>query len=675
MYQMCEYDKYDYTCLSKISTLTRSGRNKQIVNNAFIMFDTETSKKADPSTNDNHVVAFTISIRSKHENIVTLYGHNPVECVDCLERIHHAMNGDTTIFYAHNMPYDYVFLRLFLFEKFGRPVKMLNIKSHYPINIVFSNGIILKDSLVLAQRSLDKWAKDLDVEHKKSVGLWNYDKIRTQHEVFTPEELEYIEHDTLAGVECLDLMSAQLHHYVYAMPYTATGIPREEARNIGKQNRAHTIFERISPSYDIYLILEKVFHGGYTHANRYMINDIVEGLILCLDFTSSYPFVMLTEKYPMGQFRPYKECDIDTIIRNSDKYAFMCKLILIDVEVKDNSVVMPILQASKCTQSINAIVDNGRILQASYVEIYIDEQRAKLIKEQYRWRKHICIDTYYSSKRYLPRWFTDYVYKLFCDKCTLKGADPINYQISKAKLNSCYGMCVQKAIQSEIVEDYDTGEYTVKDNYNAENYDKYVKNINKFLPYQWGCWVTSYAEYNVHRLGSMCDTWIYSDTDSVYGQGWDHRKVLAYNKECEDKLKDRGYDPVVYKGKKYVLGSATVDGIYSEYTTLGAKRYACREAISKELHITVAGVPKKGVATLKNDINNFKKGIIFTGTVSGKKKHEYRYVDKIYTDKDGNITGDSIDLTPCDYLLDDIKLEDFFSLFSEEIVINAYVDQ
>ena len=680
MYQMVEWDQYDYTGLASISTLIRTGkRQKTNFTNAFIMFDTETSKSRDDNIlNDNHVVAFTISIRSEHKNIVTLYGHRPDECIECISKILDNVQGDKTIFYAHNMPYDYQFLRLFLFESFGKPIKQLNIKPHYPINIEFQNGLILKDSLVLAQRGLEKWANDLDVKHKKASGKWDYNKYRTQHETFTADELEYIEHDTLAGVECLDTLSIMLHHYVYSMPYTATGIPREEARNIGKQNRAHDIFERISPDFDVYLMQEACFHGGYCHPNRYLItrdeDDIIRGLILCLDFTSSYPFVMLTEKYPMGKFKPFRDSNIYELVENSDRYAFMCKLILIDVEIKDNSIVMPVLQASKCTQSINAIIDNGRILQARYVEIDCTEQTMKIIIDQYRWKKHLCMNVYYSTKRNLPRWFTDYVYKLFGDKCTLKHSDPINYQIAKAKLNSSFGMCVQRAIPNEIEEDYDTGVYHITNKKNPDEYQKYLKNINKFLPYQWGLYITEYAMTNLYKLGAMCDTWIYSDTDSVYGQGWDWRKVRAYNKECEQKLLDRGYKPVIYKNEKFVLGSATVDGIYSEYAVVGAKRYACRSAIDDELHITVAGVPKKGVASLNNDIRNFRKGLIFSGEISGKLQHEYIYNERIYTDQDGNLLGDSINLTPCDYLLDDIEELDFESLFSEEITINAFKD-
>ena len=676
MYEFSFWDKYDYTRLSSIKTLTRKSRVKEIYNNAVIMLDTETSKKREKDNNDNHIVAFTISIRANDENICTLWGRNPVECIDCIDKIRSGMPGDHTIIYVHNLAYDYTFLRKFLFDRYGYPVKMLNTNPHYPIRIEFSNGLVLRDSLILAQKSLERWAEDMDVEHKKAVGFWDYDKYRSQHEDYTPEELTYIEHDTLAGVECIDKLSKQLHHYIYAMPYTATGIVREVTYKEGNKNRAHNLFERISPDYSTYKLLELCFHGGYTHANRFIINEIIRGFIECYDFTSSYPFCMLAYKYPMGKFTPFRDASIDELIQHSDKYAFITKLILINVEVKDNSIVMPILQASKVVNSVNMIVDNGRILQASYLEIYVSELTLQIIRAQYRFKNHICADIYYSTKRYLPRWFTDIVYKLFYDKSTLKGKDPLNYQISKGKLNSCYGMCVQKAIQNEIVENYDTGEYSTYIKDGAGEYDKYLHNRKKVLPYMWGCWVTEYAQYNlIMKLGPCAGTWLYSDTDSVYGVNFDRKKIQAYNDECIRLLTERGYPPIKVEGKTYALGVATLDGEYTEFTTVGAKRYACRSVKDNKLKITVAGVPPKtGVNCLKDDINNFKKGLIFPGTVTGKKQHEYRYVDKIYTDKDGNITGDSINLTPCDYLLDDITVDDWLSFFEEGITINAYRD-
>ena len=68
----------------------------------------------------------------------------------------------------------------------------------------FDCGIEIRDSLMLAQKKLEKWAQDLQVEHQKATGKWNYNKFRNQDCSFNKNELEYIEHDTLAAVECLE---------------------------------------------------------------------------------------------------------------------------------------------------------------------------------------------------------------------------------------------------------------------------------------------------------------------------------------------------------------------------------------------------------------------------------------------------------------------------------------
>lgn len=678
MYQYCVWNKYNYKNLTVINTIKRvSKKNITTYNNAVIMLDTETSKKTNEDGKPNHVVAFTISIRDiKHQqNLCTLYGHDPEECMQCIELLLASMQGEKTMIYVHNLAYDYVFLRKFLFVHFGTPDKVLNTKSHYPIVIEFENGLIFRDSLILAQKSLDRWSTDLDVEHKKANGKWKYDRLRSQNEHFTADELEYIEHDTLAGVECIDTLRKQLKHRLYAMPYTATGIVREEAKKIGKQHHAHDLFNKMSPEYDVYLLLEQCFHGGYTHANRYVIAETITDMVTCYDFKSSYPYVMLTEKYPMREFKRYKpKCSIDELIKNSDKYAFITKLIMIKPRLRNNDYVMPVLQQSKCTKTINAVFDNGRVLCAEYVEIYVTDVSLKLICEQYTWQDHVCIDNYYSKKDYLPRWFTDYIFKLFTDKCVLDGVDPLEYALSKAKLNSCYGMCVQKAIQDDITEDYYNNEYTITSNYNEENYQQYLDNKNKFLPFQWGVWVTEYAMQNLHYLGTLCDQWLYSDTDSVFGIGWNDKKIADYNAECLKKLQANGYGSVTVNNKTFTLGVAELDKQCSEFRTLGAKRYCYRSLKDNELHITVAGVPKKGVECLHNNIDNFQTGMIFDGKTTGKKQHTYIYVDDIYVDDDGNLTGDSIDLSACDYLLDQVYTKDWLTIFNEEIEVQTYDD-
>lgn len=680
-YQMVFYDKYMYSRLSHITYIKRAGngKDKETYNDVIIMADTETSKKQ--GTEENIVVAFTISIRAYNRNLVTLYGNKPSQFIDCLQRILKAMKGQKTIIYWHNLSYDWVFVRRFMIKAFGEPIKLLATKPHYPIYIEWDN-VIFKDSLILAQRKLEIWANDLSVEHRKAVGKWDYDLFRNQDHVFSPDELKYIECDTLAGVECIQATMDTLHKHIYSMPYTATGIPREEVREIGKKYNAHTYFKKIALSFELQQIAEKVYHGGFTHCNRHYVGKIIRELVKCYDFASSYPYQLCTMKAPCEKFYKVDDCGMADIIVSADEYAYMFKLILLKPKLKSDKIPMPILQSSKA-KSINAVIDNGRILCAGYVEIYLNEIDLQLIAESYDYDLAICTDVWCARKDYLPRWFTDYVFKKFAEKTEIKpykATQPVEYSLRKSKANCLYGMCVQHPVREDIIEIYETGKYEVdkKGKSAEEKYADYLKNTKNVLPYTWGIWCTSGAMYNLFQLGK-CFTddgmWLYSDTDSIYGYGWDDTKLQAFNDAIKQKLIDRGYGAVVVNGKEYWLGIAEHDGTadeYIEFRMMGAKRYCGRCVEDGKLHLTVAGVPKKGVECLNDDINNFNAGFIFSGKVTGKKTHKHIFVDDIYIDEFGNECGDSIDLTDCDYLLDSIDKPNWESIFYEEIEVQTY---
>lgn len=685
-YSMQPWDSFDYEILNRIRCIKKAGvGDNSTYNDCLIMADTETSKKHQITyilkngkkvveAYDNHVVAFTVSIRAYGLNICTLFGHKPSELIECLNRIRRVLPGKKTIIYFHNLAYDYTFLRKFMYKSWGFPESQLNVKSHEPIYIRFENGLEFRDSLILFQRSLDKVAKDFNVEHQKALGKWDYDKLRHQSDDFSPDELEYIEHDTLAGVEALDAFKKALNKRIYAIPYTSTGIPREQTRIRGEKNKGHETFLKQAPTYDQYIKLVALYHGGYTHANRHFIGVILRGLIECFDFKSSYPYVLLSEKYPMHKFGPHKNVTADYILRNSENYAWMFKLVMINPRLKDDNIPMPALQKSKAVKTVNAYADNGRILSAAYVEIYLNEIDLSIIREQYDWDAHLCIEVERAKKDYLPRWFTDYIFELFMQKEDLREIDPILYTLKKYELNSCYGMCVQRYIRPTIDEDYETGDFRPRETSleaDKEEFEKHIKRKKTVLPYQWGVWCTSYAMRNLFTLGKLASDnysskrlWIYSDTDSIYIINPNRKAIEKYNEECKRKLIANGYGPYKKDNKEVWLGVAEHDGKkdeYSEYVTVGAKRYCGRCLKDGELHITVAGVPKKGAACLK-DISDFRKGLIFSGAVTGKKTHTYRYVNDIYLDEHGNETGDSVDLSPCDYLLDETETYDWDEL-------------
>lgn len=677
-YKMCLFSKFDYSILKNCMYNCKKGRgSNHSINEAWIAFDTETSKKPkqhDPSHDlHNHVVAWTISIRFFHMNIVTLYGRRPSDLIDTLIRIHKALPGEETVFYCHNLPYDYHFLRLFMFRRLGTPSNQLNIKSHYPLYIRFEyeGFITFKDSLMLAQRKLERWADDLNVEHKKAVGFWNYEKIRNQDELFTMRELKYIECDTVALVECLDKTAAVLKKNVSTMVYTSTGIVRNDLQKIAKKYRGHDRFKRQALTCDQYIKATKVFHGGYTHGNRYFIDRTIDEDIKAYDFCSSYPFCLLAFLYPCEKFTSIGSADPEYILKYSETHAFMFRLTLIRPRLKNGFEPMPFLQYSKCTNTINAVVDNGRILAADLASIYTTEISLKLLLKQYDYDDIRITEAEQARKDYLPRWYTDYIFQKFEEKTTLKGGDPVLYAIAKSRLNSIYGCSCMK-VKEQINEDYATGDYYIVPEDIEDIYGKYINKRTSILNYTWGVWCTEYATINLHKLGACIDgEWLYSDTDSCYAFGWNEEKLEAYNQECKELLKKNGYGPVLFNDREYWLGIAEFDGEYSAMRICGAKRYCCVKPDGK-LKLTVAGVPKTGVKCL-DSIEDFTDGFIFSGKITGKLTHTYYYADQgIYIDDQGNETGDSIDLTSCDYLLSSIEINSIEDLFTEEVTYQVY---
>ena len=145
MYQLTHYSQFDYDILKKIKVNKYKGGKRGLYNNAIIMLDTETSKSAINSYNEkgkvipviNYVVAFSISIRWKGENICTLYGNRPSECMECISNIRKVLHGDIFI-YIHNMPYDWQFLRKFFIKWFHpnySPILTYS-KQIYPFSIL-----------------------------------------------------------------------------------------------------------------------------------------------------------------------------------------------------------------------------------------------------------------------------------------------------------------------------------------------------------------------------------------------------------------------------------------------------------------------------------------------------------------------------------------------------------
>lgn len=675
VYKLYYWNEFEYHILENCIYRKYNNYNTDTCNDITITLDTETSKKHPdlyeyiPHKNGevekvykpdhNHVVIWTLTIRMFDLDIATLYGRKPSECVSCIKTIMEHLKGRFTHIYVHHLGYDWTYLRRFFFKEFGFPIEQLNVKSHYPIQIKFENGLILKDSLILAQRGLERWAKDMQVSAQKAVGDWDYNKLRNQDTPISENEIHYAEFDTLSQAQCIDKLRIQLGKWIGNMPFTSTGILREVVKREGSKNHAKKLYNKLLVNFDLYEKLVTMFHGGYVHGNRHYIgSNRIFGLIQGYDFASSYPFIELTHKFPITKFKPLnKEVDVDYILRNAENHAFIFRLVLGNVKLKDEMFPMPVLQYSKC-KTLNDVTDNGRILAADAVALYTNEVDLSVILEHYEYKAIIITEVEVAKKGYLPKWYRDIVFQLFADKTSLKHIDDVLYNIQKYKLNATYGLMVQRLDKIMWLENYLDGSYEMDETVTQKDmFEKNIKKRSSILPYQWGVWVTSYAMRNLFELGKCCKIWLYSDTDSVYGIGWDKVKVKKYNKKCIQMVKDAGYSGVEHKGKIYWPGVAETErkDKYYEFKYTGAKRYCGRSYEDGEIHLTCAGVPKDAAKLLNNDITKFEKGFVFEGEASGKKMHTYMVVDDVYIDENGNETGDSVDLSPCDYKLGQVR--------------------
>lgn len=722
-YKRYFFKDFNYKILQNAIVRKFNHYGKETYNDITMMIDTETSKKRKDYYKDvehkdrngkkwiekvyvpadNHIVVWTLSIRLFDIDIATLYGRKPSELIECINLILEVLKGKYTLFYVHNLSFDYTYLRKFLFKAFGFPVEQLNVKSHYPIQIKFENGLILKDSLILAQRKLEKWAEDMGAAALKQTGKWDYNKIRNQDDDLSEDELTYAEYDTLSGTQCIDITKKQLKKQLGNMPYTATGILRDELKKLAAENKAKLLFNKIVPDFNDYMFMVSFFHGGYVHGNKeYLESNLLKG-VQGYDFASSYIFCLLCCKYPMTKFRSLeKKIDFDYIIRNSEDHAFMFTARFHDIKLKDENFPMPVLQFSKC-KTVNDVTDNGRILAAQFLELNTNEIDLKLIRKYYTWdEKHSIVYNVKTAKKdYLPKWFREHLYKLFIDKTKLKFVDYVLYMIQKGKLNAGYGLSVQrmdKLMFLELFEDvidtdkngnvveYHEGMYKLDKSVPPE--EVYLKNIKKrsvFLPYQWGCWTTSLALEHLFELGSCCKLWLYSDTDSVYGIGWNKALIAKLNRKYRRMSEKAGFGAICQLDedynymRKYWLGIAetSIKDKYSEFKYMGAKRYCGRCKADGKLHLTVAGVPKSAVSCLDDDLKNFKKDFVFDGKKTGKKTHNYLFVDDIYIDENGNETADSVDLSPCDYKLDVVEYHSLeeYEQRKDYVTIPFYTDE
>ena len=614
------------------------------------------------------------------------YGRTKAELVEFMHTLFDGSDAMSVI-WIHNLPFEFEFLQedLRFYNVFAR-------KKHAAMRCesqIFPN-VEFRCSLALSNSSLAGLTGNFNLSIKKAEGDLDYNLMRTPVTPLTTEELYYCEMDCLVLYEYIKHEKEQYGLFC-DIPMTATGKVRRKLREKVQNNKKYH-WETVNAtegSYDLYKILMNCYAGGYTHSNRFLSDEVIKDVV-SYDFASSYPFVLVSEKYPVKEFTKchnFKKFYID-LENGFQNTAYLIHIRFRDVCCKTQNTF---ISANKCLERGKKILlDNGRIDSADFLDMWITEQDFLTIIESYGSGRHgreklqyDLIELYAAHKDYLPYEFVAFVLELYKNKTIYKGVPGKEgiYNLSKALLNSCYGMCVTAIISTEIT--YNPDGYDAESRWISEEPDpEEIKNIitrNKnmgFLATSWGVYCSAYARRNllknVVKLDPYC---IYCDTDSLkLKPGFDINVILEYNKGALKKLEkiadhyDIPFDtmsPEDSEGIKHPLGVFDFDGAYSEFKTLGAKKYCVRYAEDErnkekkrgKIEITVAGVPKKSGGKLIKNVDDFTEGIVFRGQDTGKLTHFYceNMPERVITDYLGNSykvtdrTG--VALMPCSYKL------------------------
>lgn len=580
-----------------------------------------------------------------------------LECCDILSTELKLSYDRRLIIYVHNLAFEFQWIRRW-FDWY----KVFSLENRKVIYAITRGGIEFRCSYMLSGYSLRKLSDELHMFNiSKMVGDLDYKLIRHSSTPLTEKEIGYCLNDVKVVMAYIQ-EKINSDGNIIKIPITKTGYVRNYCRNncfyTGTNHhqggKKYAIYKSLMKSLTVtpeeYKQLKRAFQGGFTHANVVWSGKVVEN-VRSFDFTSSYPSVMIAEKFPMSKARDVEIHSEDQFNYLLDRYCCLFDIEFINLKPKvffENPIAR-----SKCYEAENVTENNGRVVSADKIAMTLTEQDFFTIREFYEWDEIGIFNFKIYDKAYLPTDFVKAILKLYKDKTVLKGIDGMEeeYLASKEMLNACYGMIVTDICRDETL--YEDENWSIRLTETDIAIDKYNNNYRRFLFYPWGIWVTAYARRNLFSGIKECGyDYIYSDTDSikcVYAE--EHMDYFnKYNEEIEEKLHkamlfhgltDEEFKPKTIKGKEKILGVWDDEGIYEKFKTLGAKRYMTLK--HNELSITVSGLNKITVVPYlqslgKDPFELFEDDLYIPKEYTGKNTHTYidESMDGVIVDYLGN---------------------------------------
>lgn len=611
------------------------------------------------------------------------YGRTWLEFQDLINRLSRHFNTSENrrlVIYVHNLSYEFQFMR-----KYFDWENVFAISERKPIRALTTTGVEFRDSYILSGFSLANTAKNL-TKHKvkKMVGDLDYSLIRTHKTPLTPEEIGYCENDINI---ILAYINEQIEYSkgIDKIPMTNTGRVRTYVRNkcyyetdngkkAGKGHyfRYRKIMDDLTIDPLTYVQLKNAFMGGFTHANAKHSGKLLHD-VSSVDFTSSYPAVMISEQFPMSKFKSVQP-------QTLSQFEILCSKYCVVFNARFHNIRPRITQEnyiseSKCRNLKNPTVNNGRLVQAELAEITLTNIDYDIMKQAYEWDDIELHAVKFAHKGYLPRPVIMSILQLYQDKTSLKDVEgfEVEYLLSKGMLNSIYGMSVTDIVKDQSIYsgEWETERVNLKD-----EISKYNTSKNRFLYYAWGLWVTAYARRNLWTgIIAVGEDYVYSDTDSLkilnyekhtkYIKWFDTQIIEKMKTMCDHYKIDKSLlNPKTKDGVEKMIGIWDFEGTYQNFKTLGAKRYLTDE--NGKLQLTVAGLSKQnGLNYLKEQANNdtlkvfelFNDNLYIPAEQTGKMTHTY--IDELMefeiVDYNGETafisTQSGVHLESCDFTL------------------------
>ena len=192
--------------------------------------------------------------------------------------------------FVHNLSYEFDFL----IKNVSRPAKILTNSSHHVISSTLEDfpQIELRCTYMLSGKSL----RDLG----EMVGL---KKLESKYQQILPtdkvpeKDMEYCKRDNDV---CAKYIFTQIKEFgvLRNIPYTKTGRVRKVFNEFYKQYYPNNDCEwDLYPPENCYTAMNDAFAGGCVFTNPLFTGRVMKN-VRSFDITSSYPYVMLKEKYP-----------------------------------------------------------------------------------------------------------------------------------------------------------------------------------------------------------------------------------------------------------------------------------------------------------------------------------------------------------------------------------------